>query len=87
MITFQETKDGYSFFKDRTVIADGCYEDGEFLLIHDNQMNSFANAQQAFVHLKGTYNEHSVPLKQSTIDLFTPGKRIDSSVRARPCAV
>lgn len=87
MISFIETKTGYEFYSGKQIVAEGSYEEGQFILVEQQDMKFFSNAMQAFCHLRSTHNVHTEPLKQATIDLFTPGKRSNPSIRARQCAV
>lgn len=82
MITFTETKDGYVFSMNSEALAVGVYEDSEFHLLHRDNVVTFGNAMQAFVHLRSVYEKRDV--KQSTMELFTtPSRPIDNMSKYR----
>ena len=87
MITFTKWDNGYLYFNNENQVAAGLYENGNFELLENDDVRSFSNGMQAFCYLKAKYESNPLPLKQTTIDLFTPGKRSNPSIRARQCSV
>ena len=82
MITFNDTPDGFVFNLHDKPLAIGIHENGTFNLLHQDTVNTFENAMQAFSHLRSIYNPREV--KQSTIDLFTkPSRAIDNMSKYR----
>lgn len=82
MLKFNETPDGYIFSLDNKHLAVGVYEQGGFHLLHEDQLTTYSNAQQAFSHLRTIY-EPSVP-SPKTMELFlTPSRPIDNMSKYR----
>lgn len=75
MVTFEHWDDGYAYFNNGEQLAVGAYSEGGFDLIEGDDITQFSNGMQAFCYLKAKYVKDSQPLKQSTIDLFTPRER------------
>ena len=81
MITFSNTQDGCIFHNNGQTIAFGVYEDSGFHLVHHDNMVTFANAMQAFSHLRSVYDPLP-PVSQLTIDLFTkPARAVDNMAK------
>lgn len=77
MIKFTETKDGYIFNRNDQLLAVGVYESDNFHLLHEDKVVSFANAMQAFVHLRSVYDPSVPSIK--TMEVFTtPARAIDN---------
>ena len=77
MLKFNETPDGYIFSLDNKHLAVGVYEQGGFHLLHNDQLQTYSNAMQAFSHLRSIY-EPSTP-QPSTMELFLkPARAIDN---------
>lgn len=74
MLSFENWENGYAYFHNGNQVAAGLYGDGGFELLENDSVQNFSNGMQAFCYLKAKYESNSSPLKQSTIDLFTPGK-------------
>ena len=86
MIKFTETKDGYIFNQNDKLLAVGVYENDNFHLLYEENVVSFANAMQAFVHLRSVY-EPSVP-SAKTMEVFTsPSRPIDNLSRFKDNSV
>ena len=73
-ITFEQWESGYVFHRKGEQIAAGLYGDDGFELLEDTGLSVHSNAMCAFSYLKVKYEPNSQPLKQATVDLFTPRK-------------
>lgn len=74
-VTFEHWDSGYVYYFNGKQVGAGLYN-GErgFELLEDSGMTTHSNGMCAFGYLKAKYESNSLPLKQSTIDLFTPRK-------------
>lgn len=80
MLTFTEKDDTYTFTKQETEIAFGAYGADGFELFVDNDVQTFANAMQAFCYLRSKH-EPRFPVSQQTIDLITKPAPLAQSMR------
>jgi hypothetical protein len=82
MLTFTETPDGYIFTNSEQALALGIYENGKFMLLHNDKMLAFSNAISAFSHLRSLYEPKEVSSK--TMKMFlTPSRPIDNMSKYR----
>jgi hypothetical protein len=69
MITFNDLHNGdYIFLNDGEPVAIGTREQDGFHLLHQDQMISFANAMQAYSHVRSIYEPFVV--SPGTMELF-----------------
>lgn len=80
MLKFNETKDGYIFSQHDKLLAVGVYEQHKFHLLHKDNLVAFANAMQAFTHLRSLYEPKDASAK--TLEFFTkPARAVDNMSR------
>lgn len=80
-VTFEQWESGYVFHYKGEQVAAGLYGNGGFELLEDTGLTVHSNAMCAFTYLKVKYEPNTRPLKQATIDLFTPRKGSDPNGR------
>lgn len=81
-VTFEQWEDGYLFNYNGNQVAAGLYNGAKgFELLEDSGLTVHSNAMCAFTYLKAKHESNPYPLKQSTIDVFTPWEGSDSSRR------
>lgn len=74
-VTFENWDSGYVFYFNGKQVGAGLYNGTSgFELLEESGMSSHSNGMCAFGYLKAKYESNSIPLKQSTIDIFTPRK-------------
>lgn len=77
MLTFTTNNDEFVFLNNGEAIAFGAYDNGEFQLYYNDNVSTFANAIQSFIHLKKIYEPNRI-VSRETLDLINkPMRPID----------
>lgn len=78
MLTFNIVNDEYVFLHNDNAVAYGMYNNQRFELFFNDEILTFANAMQAFCHVKTILLPKQIA-KPETIELFTtPSRPIDN---------
>ena len=80
MVEFDNDDNDYSFSYNQQEVAIGQYTEEGFSLVFNDDVLVFANAMQAFSHLRRELEPKRI-LSQQTIDLFTKPAIVGDSMR------
>ena len=75
MLNWTLTDECYCFRDNNKEIAIGMYENGQFLLLHENKTILHRNAMQAFVQLRTIYDP-IIPTPKTMLVFDTPSRTI-----------